>query len=186
MREPSVDKLAFDAERPCGVRSLAVDRSPSRELREPSLEGAQSSRRRWRLRGESGQAAVEFALVVPLLCVLILVFVDLARAMNYWLDASRVANEGARLAAVNYSGLSPDLIKDRFLFDQKATSTVAICYPSAGVGEPVTVQVTVPYNWVLIPSGLPFIDGTWNVKSRATMRQELKATYANSGVAACS
>jgi Flp pilus assembly pilin Flp len=181
-----MDKRAYDAGRPCGVHSAAVDHAPWRGFREPSPEGAQSSRRRWRIRNESGQAAVEFALVVPLLCVLILVFVDLAKAMNYWLDANRVSNEGARLAAVNASGLSSDAIKDRFLFDQKATSTVAICYPSAGVGQPVTVQVTVPYNWILVPGGLPFIGGTWNVKSRATMRQELKATYANSGAAACS
>lgn len=125
-------------------------------------------------------------MVVPLVCVLILVFVDFAKAMNYWLDANRVANEGARLAAVSASGLSPDAIKDRFLFDQRGTSTVAICYPSAGVGQPVTVQVTVPYNWVSIPSGLPFIGGTWNIKSRATMRQEVAATYANSGAGACS
>jgi hypothetical protein len=181
-----MDRLAFCAGRVCGACSRAVRRSGLRDLRESSVEGAQSSRWRGRLRSQNGQAAVEFALVVPLLCVLILVFVDFAKAMNYWLDANRVANEGARLAAVDAAGLTPDSIKDRFLFDQKATSTVAICYPSAGVGEPVTVQVTVPYNWITIPSGLPFIGGTWNIKSRATMRQELKATYANSGAGACS
>jgi Flp pilus assembly protein TadG len=181
-----MDRLAFCAGRVCGACSRAVRRSGLRDLRESSVEGAQSSRWRGRLRSQNGQAAVEFALVVPLLCVLILVFVDFAKAMNYWLDANRVANEGARLAAVDAAGLTPDSIKNRFLFDQKATSTVAICYPSAGVGEPVTVQVTVPYNWITIPSGLPFIGGTWNIKSRATMRQELKATYANSGAGACS
>jgi Flp pilus assembly pilin Flp len=175
----------FPAGRVCGTRSRPVYPSVRREPWEPSGEGAQSSRRRRRLRDESGQAAVEFALVVPLLCVLILVFVDFAKAMNYWLDASRVANEGARLAAVNSAGLSPDAIKDRFLFDQKATSTVLICYPTSARGEPVTVKVTVPYNWITIPSGLPFIGGTWNVTSRATMRQEVAATYANSGAGAC-
>jgi hypothetical protein len=40
-------------------------------------------------------------MVVPLLCVLVLVFVDFAKAMNYWLDLNHVAMEGARKAAVN-------------------------------------------------------------------------------------
>lgn len=122
-------------------------------------------------------------MVVPLLCVLILVFVDFARAMNYWLDANRVANEGARLAAVDASGLTPEAIKNRFLFGaERDAATVSICYPSAGAGEPVTVQVTVPYNWVSIPDWVPIGGGgTWNITSSATMRQELKATYASSG-----
>jgi hypothetical protein len=121
---------------------------------------------------------------VPLVCVLILFFVDFAKAMNYWLDANRVANEGARLAAVNAPGLTPDTIKDRFLFgEEKTSATVAICYTSAGVGEPVTVQVTIPHNWTLIPGWIPIGGGggTWNIKSTATMRQELKATYASAG-----
>ena len=64
-------------------------------------------------------------MVVPFVCVLILVFVDFAKSMNYWLDANRVANEGARLAAVNAAGLTPATIKDRFLFgSQKASATV--------------------------------------------------------------
>lgn len=122
-------------------------------------------------------------MVVPFVCVLILVFVDFAKSMNYWLDANRVANEGARLAAVNAAGLTPATIKNRFLFgSQKASATVSICYASAGVGEPVTVQVTVPYNWITLPSWIPIAGGaTWNIKSRATMRQEQKATYSPSG-----
>ncbi len=159
-----------------------------RELWEPSLEGAQSSRRRGRFRSERGQAAVEFALVVPFLCLIIVAILHFGKVMNYWLDLNHVASEGARLAAVNFAGLSPATIKDRFLFgEQKAVSTVAICYASAGVGEPVTVQVTVPYHWVTLPSWIPIAGGgTWNIKSRATMRQEQKATYANSGAGACS
>jgi hypothetical protein len=142
-------------------------------------------RRHW-FRREDGQAVVEFALVVPLICVLIVVFVDFARFMNYWFDLNRVASEGARIAAVNTPGLTPAVIKDRFLFDQKASSCVAISYPSAAVGQPVTVDVKVPYTWFSIPASIPFVGGygggTLTIRASATMRQEQKATYAQ---AAC-
>ena len=78
-----------------------LDVRPSRELREPSFEGAQSSRVRRRLRSERGQAAVEFALVVPLLCLIIVAILHFGKVMNYWLDLNHVASEGARKAAVN-------------------------------------------------------------------------------------
>jgi Flp pilus assembly protein TadG len=123
--------------------------------------------------------------VVPLVCILILFFVDFAKAMNYWLDANRVANEGARLAAVNADPLTPDAIKERFIFgEEKDSATVLICYESAAVGEPVTVQVTMPHDWTLIPDWIPGGaggGGTWNITSRATMRQEIPATYTSTG-----
>ncbi len=137
-------------------RSRAVDRSTSRELREPSLEGAQSSRRRGRLRGESGQAAVEFALVVPLLCLIIIAILHFGKVMNYWLDLNHVASEGARKAAVNT--FASDAEYDAYLRGRLETgelrtggttsiptpSTVAVCLPEGSdVGDPVTVQVAV-------------------------------------------
>lgn len=125
-------------------------------------------------------------MVVPLVCILILFFVDFAASVNLWLDANRVANEGARLAAVDAAGLTPDMIKDRFIFGEgKTAADVAICYDSAAVGEPVTVRVTVAHNWTLIPDWIPGGaggGGTWNIKGRATMRQEIAASYASSGV----
>ena len=54
-----------------------------------------------KVRGESGQSAVEFALVVPILCVIVLAMVDFGKAMNYWLDLNHVASETVRKAAVN-------------------------------------------------------------------------------------
>src|SRR5690242_16199487 len=52
-----------------------------------------------RSRGESGQAAVEFALVAPLVCFLVWALIQFAIGINYWLDATHLANEGARLGA---------------------------------------------------------------------------------------
>src|SRR4029453_2433769 len=52
------------------------------------------------LRGESGQSAVEFALVVPFICLLVLALVDFGKGGHYSLHANPPASEGPRLAAV--------------------------------------------------------------------------------------
>jgi Flp pilus assembly pilin Flp len=58
---------------------------------------------RWgRAAEESGTALVELALVLPLVMVLMLGMVDFGKAFNSWIDETHLANEAARLAAVNY------------------------------------------------------------------------------------
>jgi len=52
---------------------------------------------------EQGTALVELALVLPLLMILLLGMLDFGKAFNSWIDETHLANEGARLAAVNYS-----------------------------------------------------------------------------------
>jgi hypothetical protein len=145
-----------------------------------------------RLRGESGQGVVEFAMVAPLLCVLVLVFVDFAKAMNYWLDLNHVAAEGARKAAVNTyptAGEYQTYIRDRLETTELRSggtdsvpsgAEIAICLPEGSdVGDPVTVQVKVGYDWI------PFVDsGAFDIKGTATMRLEQPADF--SGVGTCS
>ena len=182
-----MNRLALRVRRVCGECSPAVDRSASRELREPSHEGAQSSRRRGRLRSEQGQSAVEFALVVPLLCLIIIAILHFGKVMNYWLDLNHVASEGARKAAVNtYSsdGAYDSYIRSRLETGELRTggttsipsaATVAVCLPEGSdVGDPVTVQVAVGYS-------LPFIGSTVSLRGTATMRLEQPADYAGGG-----
>jgi TadE-like protein len=149
------------------------------------------SARRSRLGRESGQAVVEFAMVVPILCVLVLVLVDFGKGMNYWLDLNHVASEVARKAAVNtfptageYQSYALDKLETNELRAGgtdaiPAAANVAICLPEGGdVGDPVTVQVSVGYHWI------PFIDHTdWQIRGTATMRLEQKALF--SGVGTC-
>ena len=52
------------------------------------------------LRAECGQALVEMALVLPILVLLSLGALELARGTSYWLTANHVANEAARWASV--------------------------------------------------------------------------------------
>src|SRR5262245_66665975 len=56
---------------------------------------------------ERGQAMVEFALVAPLLFVLLFGMLDFGKAFNYWNVEQQMANEGARMAAVNATGTCP-------------------------------------------------------------------------------
>ena len=144
-----------------------------------------------RLRKESGQAAVEFGLIVPFLCILVIVLVDFGKAMNYWLDLNHVAAEGARKAAVNTyptAGEYQTWVRDRLETTELRTggtnsiptaATVSICLPDGSdVGDPVTVKVAVGYRW------LSFISSTdWNISGTATMRLEQQADY--SAVGSC-
>ena len=56
-----------------------------------------------RLREDAGTALVEYALVMPLLLLLVFGMLDFGRAFNYWIDTTHLANEGARWAVVNYN-----------------------------------------------------------------------------------
>jgi hypothetical protein len=50
---------------------------------------------------ERGQGVVEFALILPVFVLLITGIIQFGIALNYWLDMQRIANQGARWAAVN-------------------------------------------------------------------------------------
>ena len=50
---------------------------------------------------ESGQALVEFALILPLFIVLVVGIIQFGVGLNYWLDMQRIANQGARWGVVN-------------------------------------------------------------------------------------
>jgi Flp pilus assembly protein TadG len=81
-----------------------------------------------RLRNESGQAAVEFALVfVFALLPILFVITDYGRAFNAYNDLNQMAADGARFAAVaRFPGASALVTNNA---DTNATSTAVICGP---------------------------------------------------------
>jgi Flp pilus assembly protein TadG len=54
------------------------------------------------LNGERGVALAELAIVLPLVMVLLLGMLDFGKAFNVQIDETHLANDGARLAVVNY------------------------------------------------------------------------------------
>jgi hypothetical protein len=131
-----------------------------------------------RLRGERGQSTVEFAMVLPLLALLIYVFVMLGKGIYVYFELTHAANAGARIAAVNLPGPSPSASPGVALRSKLQTdyslpngANVAICYPDTGkriVGEPVQVDVYANVTFI------PFV--SMQIKGAATMRIEQDTT----------
>ncbi len=78
--------------------------------RQPPGKGASMKRRR-RAASDSrdrGSVAVEFALLLPVLLLLIFGIIDFGRAINAQITLTQAAREGARLASLGYSDLRGD------------------------------------------------------------------------------
>jgi Flp pilus assembly protein TadG len=143
------------------------------------------------LRSESGQASVEFGLVVVLVCLLVWVVVQFGLALNYWLDMTQLADQGARLAAVvgntDPSGTFKQWVQGKALTTDlrngtgDVTQAAKVCVyfdanpltgTSGKIGDPVRVTVTATYHWI------PFIGGAdLNLNSSSTMRLEQLPTF---------
>jgi Flp pilus assembly protein TadG len=152
------------------------------------------------IRDQRGVALVEFTLVLPLLLLLLLGMVEFGRAINYWIDATHLANEAARFASVNRNP-SADLTLQEYIRSQATTeelrdgddtdpsgvpttgrARVCISFPDAddpeaenpdpGVGDPVRATVTATFNW--LPFLADALDGVTSTEivGRATMRLE--------------
>jgi hypothetical protein len=141
------------------------------------------------LKGESGVAIVEFALVLPILMLLIVAIFDFGRALNYWADTTHLASEGARLAAVDRipdgtslqawlrgEGDSGEL---RDGGSDSVPDGLEVCVTSEGdeVGDPVEVSVSTTYHWIALLG----IDAPTTITGKATMRRERVADNVTEG-----
>jgi Flp pilus assembly protein TadG len=128
------------------------------------------------LRSEGGQAAVEFALVVPLLLALLLGIVQAGVAFNHYLaitDATRAAARQAieaRVSAVTVSDIQQAAQNAAGGLD--LTGRVTVSDPSDPTfttsGSTLTVTVVYPYSINIL--GLPVSSG--NLQSTMTDRLE--------------
>lgn len=182
-----------------------------------SLEGLVKTRalirtRRHR-RSESGQATVEFALILFPLLTVVAGIIYFGIGLNQWLDMNRVANQGARFAVVNnwpnqcprdttpgYScststsstpcstvlatGSKADL-QDVLRCQVRNNPTVTICYPGETA---LTVTVGDPVKVKLTaPYTFFFMDRVGiTLTASATMRlEQLPSLITNGGGPAC-
>lgn len=134
---------------------------------------------------QNGAVLVEFALVLPVLLLLLLGIFEFGRAFNYWIDENHLAEVAARWAAVDRNPgpggslqesvqLQADTTELREGGTRSVEQPAQVCINFLGeqkVGEPVEATVSVDFNW------LPFIAektgiGTTELTGSATMRLE--------------
>jgi hypothetical protein len=153
--------------------------------------------------GERGVALIEFALVLPMILLLLLGMIDVGKAVNYWNDETHLANEAARSAAVNKRIVPTELINQTVKSEADSAELrnggtgsvsspgVQICiwFPNNtnsaddpardhAIGDPVQVIVHAQYNWLayLVGKGLPVHS---DLSASSTMR--LEQTYRANG-----
>jgi len=147
---------------------------------------------------ERGVALVEFALVLPILLVILMGMLDFGKAFNYWIDSTQLASSGARWAIVNknpgsgtlqqYIQSQADTSELRSGGTTSVTDPVKVCIsfpPVTGhatpqVGDPVRVTISSSYRWLRI-LGDKLASPTVNIGGSATMRLEALPTNYVSG-----
>ena len=144
------------------------------------------------LRREEGQALPEFALILPVIILILFGVLEFGKMFNYWLDEGHLANTGARYAVVD--SLPGGATLQQYIRSQAETSQlrsgahVCISFPSGthAIGDPVKVDVT--YN-----TGVPVvrsisngifggaIPATIKIAGSSTMRLEAAPTKYSAG-----
>jgi TadE-like protein len=141
---------------------------------------------RWGCRGERGTAVVEFALVAPILFLLVFGIIDFARMMNYYNVMTQLAAQGARAAAVNRN---PDgtaitgpssiqqMIIDKYTgpSEVKNDSSYHVCILDpvpAKSGDPVTVKTEFDFDFIPFIRVASGLTGKLHLTASSTLRAE--------------
>ena len=99
---------------------------------------------------DRGTAAVEFALVLPVLLLIVFGIIDFGRALNAQITLTGAAREGVRLAALGYTdaavqarvvAAAPDL-------SGVAVTVAASCPPGAGPSADAEVNVGYSFSFI--------------------------------------
>jgi hypothetical protein len=153
------------------------------------------------LKDERGQALVEFTLVIPILLLVLFAVLHFGKAINYYNDATHIAAEGARYAAVNRKPIPGNAQSLQAQLLAQADSTelrsggsgsiptaaqVCIEYPNgtSAIGDPVRVRMSFTYKWMPFISGfLPSHVAQTPIQSSAVMRLEAPPSNYSAGCA---
>lgn len=124
------------------------------------------TRRRAVRRDDRGQAMVEFALVAPILLLMVLGVVDFSRAWNAYQVITHSARVGARLAVVDNPGVTEQDVVDAIHTSLEnahldpARASVQVNGFRAGSGTPAGVQIEYPYTLMFVGRFLDWLSGS--------------------------
>jgi Flp pilus assembly protein TadG len=133
-------------------------------------------RKLWRR--DEGQALAEFALILPLLLLLVAGIIEFGRAWNIKQAVTDAAREGARYAVVQDDAVPDSFavktkIEERLALASIETSTISFSGPWRTAGE-MTVTVSTQYRMGFVGVLMQWLGGssTITIATQATMRNE--------------
>jgi Flp pilus assembly protein TadG len=148
-----------------------------------------------RLRSERGTAVVEFALIAPLLFLLIFGVIDFGRALDYYNQLTQLAGQGARAAAVNRNPDGSALSNSNLFSIQQQLATtytkqpemrnsshyfVCITQKATNPGDPVTVKASYKFNFLpLVGAAVQAVGGSLTLTATETQRSEVAPVDTN-------
>jgi Flp pilus assembly protein TadG len=135
---------------------------------------SRKSARTARLGGNAGNAVIEFALVFPLLLLVVFGISEFGRALRTVQALNSAAREGARLAAVTApdQGAVTARVNEVLAAAQVTSSGMTVVGPSGGgLEQTVTVTVTSDFE-VLSGTILETFAGTITLQGVSVMRHE--------------
>jgi hypothetical protein len=142
---------------------------------------------------DAGVALVEFALILPVLVLLLFGLLDFGRVLSYWLDQKHLAHETARFAAVNWKAGQPVTLQ-QYVHDQAETPEmesggtgsvptpglrICIAFPNGGIpakGDPVKATATLTFRWLEI-LGLSVTETTLTASSTQRIEADAITNY---------
>jgi Flp pilus assembly protein TadG len=124
------------------------------------------------IKKENGASAVEFAIILPILVILVFGIFEFGIAYNNWIALTHAAREGARIAAVGFideNGLGAFNARVRDSAPSVEIQSIDVEGWDGIIGDPVTVTVT----GSVLDIEIPFV-GSWPVQlsSKAILRLE--------------
>lgn len=125
-----------------------------------------------RMGGTRGQSLVEFALVAPILLLLVIGIAELGRAWMAHNVVTGAAREAVRIAAVNSSSTSTD--NTWMGRAQAIMASAGLTGPAPQIAEAGdAISVTVTCNFTPVVAGfIPGLNGPIQLSSTSTMRKE--------------
>lgn len=126
------------------------------------------------IKREGGQSTVEFALILPVLLILVMGIIEFGRIISCYMVINNLAREGARFAAVGKtdSQITTILLNEHATLDvDKIQIQFSPTYANRVKGEPL--KVTINYTVDLITPYIPkYVPNPLPISSECTMRLE--------------
>jgi Flp pilus assembly protein TadG len=142
------------------------------------------SRRARRKRGQEGQALAEFALVIPVLVILLLGIMEFGLLLYNQHVITNASREGARYGIVarvdrrteaEIETVVLDYCGNRLVtFGSGAPETTVVPQTTSGAlfGQDLSVMVEFQYDFLVLPNFLGALVGGTNLRAQTTMKYE--------------